>query len=71
MTFSIVAANPGSGEIGVAVASKFIAAGSLVPWVQLGVGAVATQSWANVNSALLCSGCSNSGTLPGGLSRWF
>ncbi|GBF09028.1 conserved hypothetical protein [Aeropyrum pernix] len=48
MTFSIVAVNPETGEVGVAVASKFIAAGSIVPWVQLGVGAVATQSWANV-----------------------
>ena len=48
MTYSIVAANPETGELGVAVASKFIAAGSVVPWVKLGVGAVATQSWANM-----------------------
>ncbi|MCE4603636.1 MAG: DUF1028 domain-containing protein [Aeropyrum sp.] len=48
MTFSIVAVDPETGEMGVAVASKFIAAGSIVPWVELGVGAVATQSWANV-----------------------
>ncbi len=48
MTFSIVAADPETGDLGVAVASKFIAAGSVVPWVKLGVGAVATQAWANV-----------------------
>ena len=48
MTFSIVAADPETGDLGVAVASRFIAAGSVVPWVKLGVGAVATQAWANV-----------------------
>jgi uncharacterized Ntn-hydrolase superfamily protein len=48
MTYSIVAVDRDRGDIGVAVASKFIAAGSIVPWVKIGVGAVATQSWANV-----------------------
>ncbi|MEM1646251.1 MAG: DUF1028 domain-containing protein [Ignisphaera sp.] len=48
MTFSIVAVDKDKGDIGVAVASKFIAAGSIVPWVRVGIGAVATQSWANV-----------------------
>lgn len=48
MTFSIVAVDRETGDLGVAVASKFIAAGSIVPWVKLGVGAVATQAWANV-----------------------
>ncbi len=48
MTYSIVAADPEKGDIGVAVASKFIAAGSIVPWVKVGVGGVATQAWANV-----------------------
>ncbi|ANU10229.1 fimbrial assembly protein FimA [Planococcus antarcticus DSM 14505] len=46
-TFSIVAANPETGEVGVAVQSKFLAVGSVVPWAKAGVGAVATQSWAN------------------------
>jgi uncharacterized Ntn-hydrolase superfamily protein len=46
-TFSIVAADPKTGEIGVAVASKFLAVGSVVPWAKAGVGAIATQSWAN------------------------
>ncbi len=48
MTFSIVAVDPEKGDIGVAVASKFIAAGSVVPWVKVRVGGVATQAWANV-----------------------
>jgi uncharacterized Ntn-hydrolase superfamily protein len=48
LTFSIVAVDRETGDLGVAVASKFIAAGSIVPWVKLGVGAVATQAWANV-----------------------
>lgn len=47
MTFSIVAANLEAGDWGVAVASKFPAVGVVVPWARAGVGAVATQSWAN------------------------
>jgi uncharacterized Ntn-hydrolase superfamily protein len=43
-TFSIVAWDPGRGEWGVAVQSKFIAAGAVVPWGQAGVGALATQA---------------------------
>ncbi len=46
-TFSIVAADPEAGELGVAVASRFFAVGSVVPWAKAGVGAVATQSNAN------------------------
>lgn len=46
-TFSIAAADPATGEVGVAVASRFFAVGSVVPYVRAGVGAVATQ--ANVN----------------------
>jgi uncharacterized Ntn-hydrolase superfamily protein len=48
LTFSIVAADPERGDVSVAVASKFIAVGSVVPWARAGVGAVATQAWANV-----------------------
>lgn len=47
MTFSIVAADVGAGDWGVAVASKFPAVGAVVPWARAGVGAVATQAWAN------------------------
>lgn len=46
-TFSIVGADPRTGEVGVAVASKFLAVGSVVPFAQAGVGAIATQSYAN------------------------
>jgi uncharacterized Ntn-hydrolase superfamily protein len=48
-TFSIVAWDAASGDLGVAVASKFLAVGSVVPWVEEGVGAVATQSYANTS----------------------
>ena len=48
MTFSLVACDLERQEWGVAVASKFLAVGAVVPWVRAGVGAVATQSYANV-----------------------
>ena len=46
-TYSIVAADPLTGEVGVAVQSRYIAVGAVVPWAQAGVGAVATQAWSN------------------------
>ncbi len=46
-TFSIVAYDPRNGDLGVAVQSKFLAVGAVVSWAKAGVGAVATQSWAN------------------------
>ena len=46
MTYSIVARDPDTGELGVAVQSHFFSTGSIVPWAQPGVGAVATQSMA-------------------------
>jgi uncharacterized Ntn-hydrolase superfamily protein len=49
MTFSIVAADPATGDLGVAVASKFPCVGAVVPWARAGAGAVATQSWANTS----------------------
>lgn len=48
-TFSIVAFDPENGDLGIAVQSKFLAAGNVVPWAKAGVGAVATQSWANTS----------------------
>jgi len=47
-TFSIVAYDPTHKEWGVAVQSKFLAVGSVVPWARAGAGAVATQSYANI-----------------------
>jgi uncharacterized Ntn-hydrolase superfamily protein len=46
-TFSIVAYDPETQQLGIAVQSKFIAVGAVVPWAKAKVGAVATQSWAN------------------------
>jgi uncharacterized Ntn-hydrolase superfamily protein len=43
-TYSIVARDPQTGELGVAVQSHWFAVGPIVPWVRAGVGAVATQS---------------------------
>lgn len=48
MTFSIVARSADGTSWGVAVASKFLAAGAVVPAAQAGVGAVATQSFVNL-----------------------
>jgi uncharacterized Ntn-hydrolase superfamily protein len=44
-TFSIVARDPKTGEIGVAVQSHWFSVGPIVPWAEAGVGAVATQSF--------------------------
>ncbi|MHA1247546.1 MAG: DUF1028 domain-containing protein [Candidatus Thorarchaeota archaeon] len=48
-TFSIVARDPQTGELGVIVQSKFPAVGSIVPWAEANVGVIATQAWANVS----------------------
>lgn len=47
MTFSIIGFDPVTKELGIAVQSKFLAVGSVVPWAKSGVGAIATQSYAN------------------------
>lgn len=47
-TFSIVARDPATGELGVAVQSKYFSVGHVVPWAEAGVGVIATQ--ANVNA---------------------
>jgi uncharacterized Ntn-hydrolase superfamily protein len=46
-TYSICAHDPAAGRWGVATQSKFLAVGSVVPWAAAGVGAIATQSYAN------------------------
>lgn len=48
-TFSIVARDPQTGELGVAVQSHWFAVGDTVPWAEAGVGAVATQSFADAS----------------------
>jgi uncharacterized Ntn-hydrolase superfamily protein len=63
MTYSIVARDPQSGALGVGVQTHQPCVGAIVPWVKPGIGAVATQSFANVafgpqGLALLESGLS-------------
>lgn len=48
-TFSIVACDLKAGQWGVAVQSKFLAVGSIVPWAEANVGAIATQAYANTS----------------------
>src|SRR5688500_4883349 len=47
-TFSIVAIDPTTGDLGIAVASRYFAVGAVVPWAEAGVGAIATQAGVNV-----------------------
>ncbi|MBM7842521.1 DUF1028 domain-containing protein [Herpetosiphon giganteus] len=68
MTFSIVGYDQTTGDLGVAVASKFLAVGSVVSWAQAEAGAIATQSYANMSFgpnglALLAQGQSAQATL--------
>jgi uncharacterized Ntn-hydrolase superfamily protein len=48
-TYSIVARDPHTGQLGVAVQSHFFSVGSIVPWAEAGVGAVATQAFTNAD----------------------
>jgi uncharacterized Ntn-hydrolase superfamily protein len=48
-TYSIVALDPNTGELGVAVQSHWFSVGPLCAWARAGVGAVATQAMANFN----------------------
>ena len=69
-TFSIVACHPDALEWGVAVASKFLSVGAVVPWARAGVGAIATQSYANTTYGpagleLMAQGFSAGATLNG------
>ena len=48
-TFSIVALDPATGDLGIAVQSKFPNVRAVVPWARAGVGAVATQSFAKIS----------------------
>ena len=47
-TYSIVARDPATGELGVAVQTHWFSVGSVVPWAEAGVGAVATQSFVDL-----------------------
>lgn len=45
MTWSIVARDPASGALGIAIASRVIAVGALCPWISAGIAALSTQSY--------------------------
>lgn len=49
MTYSIVARDPATGRFGVAVQSHYLGVGPVVPWLEAGVGAIATQASVNVS----------------------
>jgi uncharacterized Ntn-hydrolase superfamily protein len=48
-TFSIIGCDPQTGELGIAVASKYFAVGAAVPWAKADIGAIATQAWVNLD----------------------
>lgn len=54
MTYSIVARDPHTGELGVAVQTCMPAVGSVVPWARAGVGAVATQAMTEIAHGYRC-----------------
>src|SRR5437763_1035714 len=67
-TYSIVARDPVTGQIGIAVQSHYFCVGAVVPWAEAGVGAVATQaltepSYGPRGLELMRAGCSASDAL--------
>ena len=73
-TFSLVARDLETGELGIVVASKYLAVGSAVPFANAKIGAIATQSYVNVDYgpdglALLSQGKNPKETLDLLLSR--
>lgn len=68
-TFSIVAVDRATGEAGVAVESKFLSVGAMVPWVRAGVGAVATQAFANTTYGPRGLDLLAAGAAPGDVAR--
>lgn len=64
MTFSIVAFDPETGDLGVAVQSKFPNVGSIIPFAKAGVGAVASQSFSNVAYATMGFALLENGATP-------
>jgi uncharacterized Ntn-hydrolase superfamily protein len=61
MTYSIVARDPATGELGVAVQTRWPNVGTSVPWAEAGVGAVATQSFTEASYGPLGLGRLRSG----------
>ncbi|HEY7995145.1 MAG TPA: DUF1028 domain-containing protein [Candidatus Eremiobacteraceae bacterium] len=69
-TFSIVACDPDKSEVGVAVQSKFLSVGAAVPWALGGVGAIATQAWANTTYGPRGLALLQEGKAPEEVVRW-
>ncbi len=63
-TYSIVACDLEAKQWGVAVQSKFLAVGSVVPWAEPEVGAIATQAYANPRYGPEGSSCSGGSSAP-------
>ena len=70
-TFSLVAQDPKTGDLGVAVASKFLAVGAVVPFAEAGVGAIATQSYADPRYGPRGLALLRQGASPEGVSEAF
>lgn len=64
MTFSIVGYDPGTGDLGIVVSTARLAVGSRVPWLEAGVGAVATQSVTNASFGPMILRLLREGTAP-------
>src|SRR5437879_6994187 len=64
MTYSIVAKDPNTGQLGVAVQSHWFSVGSVVTWAEAGVGAVATQSFVEASYGPLGLASMKSGKSP-------
>ena len=64
MTYSIVARDPVTGDLGVAVQSHYFAVGPVVPWLRPGVGAVATQAMVDVGYGPKALDLLSTGTAP-------
>jgi uncharacterized Ntn-hydrolase superfamily protein len=64
MTYSIVARDESTGELGVGVQTCFLAVGSIAPWARPGVGAVATQAFAELAYGQRCLDALDAGRPP-------
>jgi uncharacterized Ntn-hydrolase superfamily protein len=64
MTYSIVARDASTGELGVGVQTCFLAVGSIAPWARPGVGAVATQAFAELAYGPRCLDALEAGRSP-------
>ncbi|MFV2038641.1 MAG: DUF1028 domain-containing protein [Acidimicrobiales bacterium] len=66
-TYSIVARDPLNGQLGAAVQSHYFSVGSVVPWVEAGVGAIVTQAMIEISYGPLGLDLMRAGVSPGGV----